>query len=272
MRSLNKIIWLALLLFLSNCTLHKNREVKYKAYLINLEKSAERMEIAKTQLRNHNIPFERFEAVDGYKIEITDLKTKQKYTGQDLKDNNFKMKRWERYFIDCKNIPEANFVYFRTKKYQLTAGELGCMCSHRAVLTKAIKEKLDVILVFEDDVAIKSEDFTFLLYSSINQIPKNSVIFLDAHGPDVEYIKRNKDRSKLYLKLKGPEIYGNYAVIYDILAAKKVVSIKEEIMPIDNRVGSMINTREISGYLLNKEIVTYDTELGSHIKDMGRPH
>ncbi len=272
MESWNKIIWVCLLLVLTSCTIHRNKEIKYKAYIINLAKSTERMDAAKAQLQKHNIPFERFEAVDGYKIEITDIKSGKKYKGEDLKDDNFKLKRWDKYFIDCKTIPEANFTYFRTKKYKLTAGELGCMCSHRTVLAKAIKEKLDVVLVFEDDVVIKSNDFTFLLYSAINQIPRNSAIFLDAHGPDVEYVKRNQRSSKLYIKLTGPEIYGNYAVIYDVMAAKKVVGIKEEIMPIDNRVGAMINANEIRGYIFNKDIVTYDTTLGSHIKEMGRPH
>ena len=263
---------LCLLFFLGSCSINKNREFVYKAYVINLEKSKNRMKIAQDQLSKQNIAFERFNAVDGYKIEITDIESGEKFTGQDIKDKKQKLIRWHKYFIDCKGDPKTNFTYLRTKKYMLTPGEFGCMCSHRAVLLNAIKEKLDYVIVFEDDISIISSDFVFLLHSAINQLPKNSIAFLDAHGPDVKHIIRNQKAKQLYFRLNGPEIYGNYALVYDIAAAKKVFNIKEEIMPIDNRIGEMIRDKTIYGYLLNKKSITYDHLLGSHIKEMGRPH
>jgi GR25 family glycosyltransferase involved in LPS biosynthesis len=155
-----------------------------------------------------------------------------------------------------------------------SAGEFGCLCSHRGILVEAIKQNLDVVVVFEDDFKILSNQFSFLLHASINKIPENSVIYLDAHGSGLGDIKRDQNIPNLLIQLpKIPKlIFGTYALVFDIKAAKSIIQSIETDRQIDNTITKLIMKKKIKGFLLNKKTITYSEELGSNIKEMGRSH
>jgi len=88
-------------------------------YLINLDKSEDRLTLSSQQLDQYNIPFERFAAIDGETLDIADY-------------------------------PEAtgNKRYYHR---QLNIKEVACYLSHLEVLKKFLESSYSHALVLEDD-------------------------------------------------------------------------------------------------------------------------
>lgn len=98
-----------------------------KVYIINLKRRSDRKkliikELAKVGIKN----YEFIEAVDGNDADI-----KEKY--KKLKKNKSKIK---------------------------SAGHLGCLLSHKKALKKAYSDNLKQILILEDDIFFKSDNFS----------------------------------------------------------------------------------------------------------------
>ncbi len=265
------ILWQCLIL--TSCTSKPSGTIiNYKAFVINLDRAQDRMKAIEDQFKTHNIKFERFNAVDGYKILITDLEKNITYTGLDLKNKLFEFSKMKKYYIDCGREEEANFIFYKLGDYTFTSGELGCTCSHRSIIIKAIQEKLDRIVIFEDDVQILSDDFSFLMNSALIQMPKNSVVFLDAHGNGLEKYKIDLSHRGLLIPLHNIyEFYGCYAIILDISFAKNLLKKGNiETWPFDNKIANLVTSKVGLGFILNRKIATFREELGSEIKEMGR--
>lgn len=98
------------------------------AYLINLDRSPERLKRASEELEMANFKYNRFSAVDGYKLELKSLLDNKITTGQQLKDTNSKTNPDIQYKISY-NHKEMNEITFDFKG-SLTAGELGVLTSH----------------------------------------------------------------------------------------------------------------------------------------------
>ena len=99
-----------------------------KIFLINLDRSTERLEKAAQQLNRLNVPFERVSAVDGSKL-----------TGAEI-DAAFDTEQAER----------------RTA-YNLTIGEIGCHLSHVECWRRIITDKLDFAIILEDDLVLDDQ-------------------------------------------------------------------------------------------------------------------
>jgi len=98
-----------------------------KVYIINLKRRADRKKLIIQELTKVGIKnYEFINAVDGNDSDI-----KEKY--KKLKKNKSKIK---------------------------SAGHLGCLLSHKKVLKKAYSSNLKQILILEDDIFFKSEDFS----------------------------------------------------------------------------------------------------------------
>ena len=116
-----------------------------KVYIINLERRSDRKkkiieELNKVGIKN----YEFINAVDGNDSKIQNLYKK-------LKKNNSKIK---------------------------SAGHLGCLLSHKKVLKKAYSDNFKQILILEDDIFFKSENFSKDI-QSLEMCPWN-IIFLGA--------------------------------------------------------------------------------------------
>ncbi|OIM99389.1 glycosyl transferase [Idiomarina sp. MD25a] len=103
--------------------------MNYKVFLINLDRSTERLEKAAQQLNRLNVPFERIAAVDGSQLTKAEI------------DTAFDIEQAER----------------RTA-YNLTIGEMGCYLSHVNCWRRIIAEALDFAIVLEDDLVL-DDDF-----------------------------------------------------------------------------------------------------------------
>lgn len=101
--------------------------MKYSIFLINLDRSHERLANATSQLSFSGCEFERISAVDGKTLSDSDI---NKYFD--------KKKASKRYH------------------YNLTIGEIGCYLSHIKCWEKIVKDDLDFAVILEDDLVLNS--------------------------------------------------------------------------------------------------------------------
>lgn len=101
---------------------------KFKIFVINLQRSTERMSLMKSELEKLGLEFERFNAVDGRALKQCVI---DKYYSEKLNK--------KKYFTP------------------LNKGEIGCYISHLKVCQEVLDKSLDYAIVLEDDIAIKPE-------------------------------------------------------------------------------------------------------------------
>jgi glycosyl transferase, family 25 len=118
-----------------------------KIFVVNLKSSGDRRLIMEKQLDKLGLPFEIFDAVNGY--EITEAEILESY--------------------------DADFYYNRPGYY--TAGSIGCSLSHFYIYKKIIDDKIDTALVLEDDMII-NPDLPEVLEKLRQEIADNEVILL----------------------------------------------------------------------------------------------
>ena len=102
------------------------KDTKYKIFVINLDRSTDRLISMSNELKNLNLEFERISAVDGRMMSDEFLK---KYYSADLNKKNY-------------YVP-------------LTKSEIGCYISHINVCNKIVQDNLDFGIVLEDDVLLE---------------------------------------------------------------------------------------------------------------------
>ena len=98
--------------------------MKIDVYLINLNSSVERLKQADTELKKHNITYQRISAVDGRKINVHD------YKNYDSKQTNQLMGR------------------------DLLGAEIGCYLSHLRCIERFLASDADYLIVLEDDLIL----------------------------------------------------------------------------------------------------------------------
>jgi len=131
-----------------------------KLIVISLERSHERRASIDSQMKNLDLEFEYFDAVDANQL-----------TDEDLK---------------CYSEQEALLDFGSA----LTKGEIACALSHYRVHKRIIDENLDRVIIFEDDIAI-GEDFVGVLRSR-DKFPKNSELIYYHHGKVKSFPWRRK--------------------------------------------------------------------------------
>ncbi|WP_417441793.1 glycosyltransferase family 25 protein [Idiomarina sp.] len=99
--------------------------MKFNIFLINLDRSTERLQRASDQIEKTGFTFERVAAVDG--ATLTDDKIAEVFDAKTAK---------------------------RRFQYNLTAGEIGCYLSHIKCWEKIIEDDLDYAVILEDDLLL----------------------------------------------------------------------------------------------------------------------
>ncbi|MDT6941107.1 glycosyltransferase family 25 protein [Brucella pseudogrignonensis] len=121
-------------------------------YLINLDRSRDRLEFMAAQFEKHGLRFERVEAVDGRALSEAELASCIKLS-----------KNWP--------IP-------------LGPTEIGCFLSHRRCIAKAAESEDEFTAIFEDDVTFSNGAARLL--SSYKWIPTEAeIVKIDAYGYEV---------------------------------------------------------------------------------------
>jgi GR25 family glycosyltransferase involved in LPS biosynthesis len=194
-----------------------------KIFVINLEKHKDRLAKIDKQFKKENIEYSRFNAVLGHDIVITD-KNGTKHLGYELKYGSFKFDIGE-YNINC---GKHEFIYLITHKNNiLSAGLLGCYCSHYEIINEIIEKNYAYGMIFEDDVKL-SDGFGKYFYEAtkqLNTIPDFDILYFAIHmqikgkyydnfGVMQDSIKHNRDYSQLPQNFKD----ANFIKINDIFS------------------------------------------------------
>ena len=179
------------------------------AYVINLDKSVSRWQNTTKELSMHGIKHKRFEATDGYKIKIKNLKTGQELLGIDLKEAHTRTKSDVPYEITC-NPGQEPLIEFNHIG-DLSAGELGVGCSNYRIWQESVKHKCSEAIIFEDDIVVKSQDFKTKLDKFLKSLPSTYDLGIISHGHE----------------------HGAYAYVISLAATEKFIKAPVLIGPID---------------------------------------
>lgn len=176
--------------------------ITMKTYLINLDRSVERLKDMNSKAQAIGISFERVKAVDGGKL-----------------DN------LENY---CQ-VPNNHYPYV------LTAGEVACFLSHRKCWEKLVESSQDWALILEDDCIFSARATPYL--SNTDWIPAGVdliQLFYTQHETVYKESLPLKDGNEL-LKLDCSSPVGSFAYFISRTAAIKALSLSSVVQgPVDN--------------------------------------
>lgn len=158
-------------------------------YMINLDRSQDRLEFQKKQFKEYDLKFERIPAVDGRKLN---------------QDNYKKL---------LEEIPLSH------KWKEMSNGQKGCSLSHYFILNKMIKENIEYCLVLEDD-SVFCDDF-------VNKF--NEYFELEDLNNDIIYIGNQQSEEDLkkieqYKKIRKPT-FTTHAMIYTKKGAQNILNL-----------------------------------------------
>ena len=260
-----------------------NSKVIDKIYVINLERSHERWQKISKQLDNAGVKYERFNAIDGYRILIKELESNKVFSGFDLKEGRENIKLNNTYLITC-NPGDKNpisFKYVSMRNKGLSAGEFGVWCSNIAIWHDIKKNNYKNALILEDDVILKSHNFTQKLKDLILNLPSNyDIAYLDAlqYAGKQQEIRNNNHVNSFS---PGSGAWGAWAVIYSKEAINKLLQFPCYGHALDNffwsivegktymKLGCIDNSSNLNIYVAKESLVEVP-KTGSEICKMGR--
>ena len=254
-----------------------------KIYVISLENSIERKKAMQKQLNEAGIEYGIFNATDGYKVKIKNLKTNQEFFGSDIKNGSTKIEKSVMYKITCNPDDELpiEFHYLSGLSKGISAGELGVWCSNRMIWSDIDKNKYKKVIIFEDDIRFKVEDPKQAINDFVTHVPQIfDIAYLDLEQyegkqhplPNNEYVNGFGDNSAGY---------GAWSILYSSEAIKKLLSLSCYSYTLDDFLWSIttnINYKRtecvdpsiiIKAYVSSKDLLDV-TGNDSLIKDMGR--
>ena len=212
-----------------------------KVYLVNMDRSTDRLEIMQRRLSALGLKFERVAAVDGSKL--TEAEN------------------------GCVISPNWRYPYF------LTPGEVGCFLSHRKCWQKLIDSGDSWALVLEDDSVFhpKAKEY----FQSTSWIPEGVQLVQFSFAKDSTF----SDKSVLLangnrlVRVKHSSPCGTYAYMISRDAAKKALELSNKIEgPIDNFMFGMFFEfpKIISNWRVQKCVVKVIDDVEPTISGRGR--
>lgn len=282
-----------------------NSKVPPRYYIINLDRSKGRLANAKKQFATYNISLERISAVDGYKTVLIDTTTNETITGKKIKSGKDILKRNHIYNVYCKPsfsfkeiqpdfrykiykhaphyfpTPHTHYLadYFSKHIKTLTAGEIGCACSHRLIWRKvAASPNIQIAVIFEDDIK-PYDNFDKNLEKIFNTLPPLwDIIYIDAirhHTFLNKWMLTFKTANKNLLKISPwKNTTGTHAYIINRKSAQKLLELykfeENSDLPVDEFLSKMIRNKKISAYISKEKIADTINNIPSEILFMGR--
>jgi GR25 family glycosyltransferase involved in LPS biosynthesis len=236
-----------------------------KVYVINLDRTPERMLPLKQQLEIIETPFERFSAIDGYKLVLKDIESGEEIKGTDLKRIPSPLTRNHQYKLLYPDSKIDVNYYFAPKTFPLTAGELGVAMSHMSIWHDMLENNYQAVMIFEDDACLRIH-FDPKIKKILENAPKDwDMIYLGSQTQPDTKTQKFAGNELLEKVTKGGLILA-HAYIISNKAAKKFYSKHQKlIFPIDED----LKDPEINVYRTRSELVgqRYQPSL---ISDMGR--
>ncbi len=223
-------------------TINYSTEKPYdtKIFVINLEKHKDRLANIDKQFKKENIEYSRFNAILGHDIIITE-KNGTKHSGAELKEGTFNFDIGE-YNIKC---GKHDFIYLVTHKNNiLSAGLLGCYCSHYEIMNEIIEKNYAYGMIFEDDVKLSDGFGKYFAEATkqLNTIPDFDILYFAIH-----------------LQING-KYYDNFAVMQDSIKHDRDYS----QLPQNFKDANFIKINDtFSKFIINNNIETKITATGA---------
>jgi GR25 family glycosyltransferase involved in LPS biosynthesis len=280
-RSWRKIVFfIFVFVFIEVRTLqHEDVDV---VYVINLDRSSERLKKMKKQLNKFSIKFKRLRASDGYNIKIVN-----KNTGK-IEDNKQFHKNCDRssvYLVRDGGVAVEYHSNRHTLHYRgaLCCGELGCALSHIRIWSDIVKHGYRRAVILEDDVSLEN-NFLEILKETLRSVPLDvDILFLDVgvmHGEGatpysispgalLQSFERLHPDNKYVVRLRNESFntFGTHAYMLTKAGAEKLIQNSKILQtPIDDHIMRMSS---ISQYVARKKML-YVNEAKSEIHMMGR--
>lgn len=219
-----------------------------KIYVISLDRTPERFANVKKQFDRLNLKCERFSAVDGNLITVTDVETNQIIPWGSIYTKGYrygailKISQQEQY----KNVE----FFYKHDQYTPNPGEFGCAMSHRAVWADVVKHNYKKAIILEDDVVLE-DNFLKNFSQVMNNLPDDfDVFFLDIAAfllEDTNYFvspffwlsKFSNTSFPYYAQVKSnnSNLWGLHGYVITHNSAKKLLKKTKFVnIPIDNAV------------------------------------
>ncbi len=212
-----------------------------QTYLVNLDRSLDRLAIMTERLASIGIAWERIPAVDG------------KLLGAEQKS--------------AVNSPNWKFPT------RLTPGEIGCMMSHRRCWERFLSTHDEWLLVIEDDCVFSNQSFKYLSNPDWIPVGVDLVQFSTVNEPaysDQEIALPEFNNSLYRIKYSSPK--GTYGYFISRKAAKLALSMSEVIEePADNFMFGYYSefAKKIPYYRLAKGIIKVLDDVPTTIPEKG---
>lgn len=209
-----------------------------KTIVINMKKDKERLDYIKKQCQKANIKFERFNGIDGTKLNINELK-KNKVI----------------------EIHKNSFFNHNKQGRNSLKGSIGCALTHKKIWGQIINLENKNTLIFEDDVIIP-KNFLKKFNSYSKQIPNDwDIIFLGGVRIFGKQITKN-----IIKAVSTPDNImsncGLYAYIVNKNSAQKLIN---KCNPINNYIDIQINRHynTLNAYYIQPNIIKHNFKIKS---------
>ena len=212
-----------------------------KVYLVNMDRSKDRLEIMQRRLSSLGLEYERVSAVDGSKLSEEEKK--------------------------C--VVSPNWRY----PYTLTPGEVGCFLSHKKCWRKLVDSKESWALVLEDDSVFHSKANEY--FQSTEWIPEGVQLIQFSFAKDTTFSDKSVvlPNGSHLVRVKHSSPCGTYAYLISREAAEKALELSDIAEgPIDNFMFGMFFDfpKEISNWRLQECVVKVIDDVAPTISGRGR--
>ncbi len=221
-----------------------------KVFVINLDRTPQRYQKITQQLQKNGLNYERFNAIDGYLLEIVDDKG-LKFSGQDIKSNPGLLLPNSYYTIRCPSEYIEYYSDFSILARTLTAGEFGVYCSHREIWYKMVQENIPYALILEDD-SVFSTNFREQFLKTISTLPSYwDFVYLYMILYTKKSVLHSVYNNPLLKKIGTKGFTAATAYMISLPAAKVLLdSSKKFTWPIDHVMERSIVSKEMKAYAI----------------------
>jgi glycosyl transferase family 25 len=198
-------------------------------YIVNLDRSPERLMYVQRQFSEHNIEFNRMPAVDGAKLPKSEL------------DN-------------YKNESKYSLSHYAA----LSNGEIGCSLSQKQSWGIAAKSCHRATVVLEDDVKI-SDKFSGVIQSLYENMDENIIIDLKGKKGFFELERIHLPNGISLIHYSTPPLGTQGAIFGKNAASNLLDKVKGFKAPIDNLM-QQIYQHKVEIWSLEQGCITHETE------------
>ena len=181
----NKSFWFIAIIITYYTAMHYNSQHATidKTYIINLDSNISRYQMMQKKLESIKleVPYDKFNAIDGRAITFFNKATHKTFSGKDILEHKIWLKG--DFDIRCQGN-EDPADYFTIKSLNQESynrripGEMGCTCSHAKIWQDIVEGNYQNVLIMEDDLRF-IPFFNRILTSAMNNAPKDyELLFL----------------------------------------------------------------------------------------------